>query len=198
MKTCTKCKEEKPLTEFYKSRNLKDGYRYQCKVCVEEYVRRYKIKNADKVKKWQAEYYKANKDKIVDSVNKYMKEKDQGLYYKYHSVRSSCVHPSHAGYPRYGGRGIKLAWDNYQDFRADMYDEYVALFEKHGKKPRFRRHDTSKDFSKENCFWYINIPKPKKKRIKKEKIIRPQVKMRNGKPIINKHNAHLFPDFVDL
>ena len=32
-KTCTKCGEEKPVTEFYAHHNAKDGLRSMCKVC---------------------------------------------------------------------------------------------------------------------------------------------------------------------
>lgn len=32
-KRCSACQEEKPLTEFYRTKQSKDGYRYQCKVC---------------------------------------------------------------------------------------------------------------------------------------------------------------------
>jgi hypothetical protein len=34
MKTCNRCFEEKPYSEFYEKTNMKDGYRNQCKVCV--------------------------------------------------------------------------------------------------------------------------------------------------------------------
>jgi len=34
MKTCNRCLEEKPYSEFYVKNNMKDGYRNQCKVCV--------------------------------------------------------------------------------------------------------------------------------------------------------------------
>lgn len=32
-KSCTKCNEEKLLSEFRRDRNLKDGYRSECKIC---------------------------------------------------------------------------------------------------------------------------------------------------------------------
>lgn len=32
-KVCTKCGIEKPLTEFYKNKQSKDGYRFYCKAC---------------------------------------------------------------------------------------------------------------------------------------------------------------------
>ena len=32
-KICTKCGEDKPLSEFSKDKNRHDGYKYNCKVC---------------------------------------------------------------------------------------------------------------------------------------------------------------------
>ena len=34
MKVCSKCKEEKEQTEFYKRKTSKDGLRTECKECV--------------------------------------------------------------------------------------------------------------------------------------------------------------------
>ena len=36
MKTCTKCKVEYPLSEFYKSKNGKDGKSTHCKTCTKK------------------------------------------------------------------------------------------------------------------------------------------------------------------
>ena len=33
MKICTKCKNKKELSDFYKSKQSKDGHRWQCKTC---------------------------------------------------------------------------------------------------------------------------------------------------------------------
>ena len=37
MKNCSKCKQEKPLTDFYKNKSYKDGYGNQCKQCTISY-----------------------------------------------------------------------------------------------------------------------------------------------------------------
>jgi hypothetical protein len=34
MKTCSICKKEKELTEFYKHNRMKDGYFSTCKTCI--------------------------------------------------------------------------------------------------------------------------------------------------------------------
>jgi hypothetical protein len=70
-KICTKCKEEKPLPDFHKSKNSGDGYRWACKSCVRiyapiptlaflEYKREcaqlYREKHPEKVKERQRRY----------------------------------------------------------------------------------------------------------------------------------------------
>lgn len=39
MKTCTKCGKEKPLEEFHKNCQAKDGRRSACSLCINAYAR---------------------------------------------------------------------------------------------------------------------------------------------------------------
>ena len=41
MKTCLSCPQIKPLSEFYKNRNTKDGLRYWCKTCEKAHQKAY-------------------------------------------------------------------------------------------------------------------------------------------------------------
>lgn len=41
MKKCVQCKKRKPVEEFYKNSQAKDGIHYSCKVCESERKRRY-------------------------------------------------------------------------------------------------------------------------------------------------------------
>ncbi len=78
MKTCNKCKTEKPLTEFYKCKTLKDGHQRQCKLCTSERKKvesrsavsretrkRWIDQNRDKVNRYSKEWAKRNKDKAT-------------------------------------------------------------------------------------------------------------------------------------
>lgn len=98
MKTCTKCGETKPETEYTKrAENKRDGLRAQCKDCSRivkdkwnaennELVRAYSTKwaaeNREKVKAVNANYYAANTDKVRSSNAKwYAANKDSWRIY---------------------------------------------------------------------------------------------------------------------
>jgi hypothetical protein len=81
MKKCSKCKEEKKLTEFSKDKRKKDGLRYNCKSCLKEY----RQANKEKRKEYDKEYYQANKKRLnkrnkeynkanKEKINQYKKE----------------------------------------------------------------------------------------------------------------------------
>jgi len=75
MKKCCKCNVEKPLTEFYKRKNSKDGFNSWCKKCAtkasllhyrtekgretnKRAAANYKLKNEEKIKQYMEEYRK--------------------------------------------------------------------------------------------------------------------------------------------
>jgi hypothetical protein len=59
-KVCNKCKKEKPISEFYKNRTMRDGYTSQCKECIKLTY----INNKDEILKHQRESYHKNKYKL--------------------------------------------------------------------------------------------------------------------------------------
>jgi hypothetical protein len=95
MKVCSKCKEEKELSEFSKDKNSKDSLCYKCKSCEKEYyyenqkkilerTNKYKKDNKEKIKEYRKKYNKNNKEKIIkyrennkEKLNEYLKK-----YYK--------------------------------------------------------------------------------------------------------------------
>ena len=42
MKTCNRCLERKPLSEFHKETKMRDGYKNQCKACARRYRKKRK------------------------------------------------------------------------------------------------------------------------------------------------------------
>lgn len=67
MKTCIKCKEEKPLSEFHKDTTRDDGYSNQCKICRKENRKNYYNRFAElenyKAKQWS----KDNRDRKLET-----------------------------------------------------------------------------------------------------------------------------------
>jgi hypothetical protein len=60
-KICSKCGNEKPVEEFYKKKDSKDGYRSDCIVCVKEQKKKYNGRYGDRKRKW----YDENKELTI-------------------------------------------------------------------------------------------------------------------------------------
>lgn len=93
-KKCIKCKQEKPLSEFYTSVKTKDGFRNKCKICMYEFVCYYRqTKQGKKITK------KANQ--------KYFSSIRGKLAIRYSGIYARCYNPNHMHYKFYGAKGIK-------------------------------------------------------------------------------------------
>lgn len=86
MKTCSKCGEEKPLDEYWRSKTGKDGRRADCRACRKVAQGEYYAENRDallarKVEyytenresklEYRAAYYRENRDRILDETAEY-------------------------------------------------------------------------------------------------------------------------------
>jgi len=71
VKECSKCGEEKPLSDFHKQKLGKYGFRSQCKKCRKEHCQR----NKEQMKKYRQE----NKEHISKRMKKYRQEKKEYL-----------------------------------------------------------------------------------------------------------------------
>lgn len=67
MKVCTKCQEEKPLTEFTKAKWGKDGLNSRCRQCASTHFKQWREENPDVVKsnwqRWYAENAESQREK---------------------------------------------------------------------------------------------------------------------------------------
>ena len=66
MKTCSDCKNEKGLNEFYKEKKGAQGVKGKCKECVEKVKACYKQQNADKVKQSYKRYQDRTRDRQLE------------------------------------------------------------------------------------------------------------------------------------
>ena len=65
MKTCTQCKEEKPISEFNRLKISRDGKRPECKICNRESSRQWSLTHPEKGKKTKREWYEKNRDESI-------------------------------------------------------------------------------------------------------------------------------------
>lgn len=59
-KKCSKCKVEKPVTDFNKHKRMVDGLRSDCKACKREYY----LANKDRYLVWSKDWWKAHPEKL--------------------------------------------------------------------------------------------------------------------------------------
>lgn len=71
-KTCTMCKETKPLTEFVRERANKDGFTYQCKACRYNKYKEWRKRNPD--------YH--NQPRLIEYRRKYYGSEESKRKYK--------------------------------------------------------------------------------------------------------------------
>lgn len=72
-KICTKCKIEKPTTQYYKHKNGKDGLNPVCKICWKESTKLFETSNPRK--NYRKERYKNNKKEITKKQVEYQKKR---------------------------------------------------------------------------------------------------------------------------
>ena len=99
MKKCTKCKVEKEITEFSKDKTRKDGVYSSCKLCNKEYYK----ENKNKIIEQKKEYLKENKDKINKRQKEYIKNRrlSDPLYKMKSNLRSRTYNAfKHKGYSK--------------------------------------------------------------------------------------------------
>lgn len=90
MKTCTKCKENKNLSDFYKCKTQKDGLNFWCKTC----MKRHFLENKSKKSEYDEKRYKEKEEKIKTNVREWKSQnKEKVLVYNraYIGVRNARV-----------------------------------------------------------------------------------------------------------
>ena len=83
-KICTKCGEEKELSEFHKDSRIESGYRSYCKVCASVQCKEYRNNHKEEITKrkelWRGNnkkeitrYYTKNKERILKIIKEWQK-----------------------------------------------------------------------------------------------------------------------------
>lgn len=115
VKTCSKCKVDKPFSEFYKKTKAKDGLRSQCKAC----HKAYREANKDKRKEYFKEYHKANKDKLK-SYQKAHYKTNKDKYKAYREANKEKIKEYNKAYKEANKEKIK-AYEEANKYRRKGY-----------------------------------------------------------------------------
>ena len=65
MKFCKKCGSNKPISDYYAHQSTKDKLWPYCKPCVSKQSAAYRERNKSKIKQLDADYRRANKDRVL-------------------------------------------------------------------------------------------------------------------------------------
>lgn len=126
MKTCTSCKQAKPLTEFGKHAASKGGLRPVCKPCNRLAAKMYREQNPHQKKQWVAEnadHVRAYKREWAKS-NRAVETERQKRWRQQNRDRVRA--------------GARARWSQKRSEMAEYYRRYRQLFEQ--KNPGLMRH----------------------------------------------------------
>ena len=70
-KRCTKCKELKPLSEFYPYKRARDGYNWMCKACNSQHAKEWYAAHREEMKKRAAEWRTNNISRHRENVRRW-------------------------------------------------------------------------------------------------------------------------------
>jgi hypothetical protein len=167
-KVCTKCKEEKDVTEFY-FRNDTKKFRLKCKKCsiidmsVTQKV--YRENNMDKIK----EYREKNKDKLLENKRVYYQNNKDiviNRVMKYYHNNSDKISERKRKYYRENLQKYKIKSKEYSEKNREKINERVKIYTKKNKEKIKEKLKVYRENNKDS----INLYQKKYRENNKEKL----------------------------
>lgn len=178
LKRCTKCWEEKDISEFNKQSKSKDWLRNYCRECWKAMNRIYHATHKEQEREYQKQhieqkrinwlrYYHRHKDEINA---KRSREKDKNNLVKKNCAKKKphryalmkvwswiigrCCRENDSWYKYYWARWIKCLWKSFQEFYDGVHDSYELRVKEHWfwkVNVQIDRIDNDWHYCKENC-----------------------------------------------
>lgn len=128
IKQCTKCKERKLLTEFYRDKYAKGGFRPHCKKCSDTCHRKYYQIHKIEIAKNYKEYAKTNQSKQAKrkADKKYRQTIAGRLCHCFSDMKNRCNNIKRPQYKNWGGRGIQVKFKSSGEFINYVINELKA------------------------------------------------------------------------
>lgn len=123
-KRCWRCKETKPVSEFYKNRSKKDGLQDRCKGCTQERDRRYYENNKEKVMEKNRRYQAANPEKVRKGNSQWYKDNKAQC----NRTRSRCSREENERSLEVAHRN-GLPWEDWED-KFVLADNGLTIYQK--------------------------------------------------------------------
>lgn len=84
-------------------------------------------------------------------------------------MKDRIYNPNNASYKNYGGRGLTTDYDNYMDFKDDLYLKYLEYKQNHpGERVSIDRINNDLGYVKGNCRWTAPIHQTRNSRTVRE------------------------------
>lgn len=142
MKQCSKCQEEKELSEFYENKRLKSGFMSACKQCDNAASRQYNKKNKDSIRQNKIEYREEKHQEICEKDRQRYQSKKQEIQENYYLNRDEILIKRRSRYHKKKDQYRESARRQYH-IRKFKNPEGITLarrnfYERHKNEPEYK------------------------------------------------------------